>query len=147
MTRGNHMMAPITMEEPWQIWVNKSNEFTGNNDITTTKKCTTQPYAYHMGHNTQVYNPLNLHSIWLGIEEQSILEFQQHCHPFLIPIIFLLLQQNTCTCRFFENKDNLGVGWLDLFSKSSLLNDISCLQNMVLFGQLCSLNSGGKMWK
>ena len=37
---GNHMIAPVSVKQPWRIWVNKSLE-----SITTIKRC-----AYSMGY-------------------------------------------------------------------------------------------------
>ena len=39
------LIAPVPVKQPWQIWVNKSNEYTKNDNLTTT-----EPGAYFMGY-------------------------------------------------------------------------------------------------
>ena len=52
---GNHMIAPVSVKQPWRIWVNASYEATRTDNIGTTKQSTTKPCTYCMEYTAHFF--------------------------------------------------------------------------------------------
>ena len=48
---GNHMIAPVSVKQPWRIWVNA----TRTDNIATTKQSTTKPCTYCMEYTAHLF--------------------------------------------------------------------------------------------